>query len=246
MSADPDFPSILILEDSASTAGMVEAAIRAVMQPEVAIYHAPNLTEGHRLAEAIPFDFMILDIHLPEGTGLDFLCDVRMTHPDAIAVVMTAVPLPAYRELASRVGVVDFMPKPVDPNRLGELLKTSFPDYILQDAVEAGEASGATPAPAAAVPGRLRDLGFADVVQIKCMSGVSALLEFMGPSGETGLVGIRKGKVVHAAVDLVEGRDAFIELAKWGSDRFVEKTLPARIPESIDEDWKSLLKEAKS
>jgi DNA-binding NtrC family response regulator len=59
-----------------------------------------------------PVDIVLLDVRLPEGAGLSLLDDIRIQHPSAIVIIMTAYPTVDSAVEALRVGAGDYLSKP--------------------------------------------------------------------------------------------------------------------------------------
>ncbi len=106
---------ILLIEDFEDTVKIIKRLLeRNGYQVETAL----TLNEARQLLHAMIPDAIILDINLPDGSGLDFLKDLRSTYPDTPVIMLTA-----YTELENAVrslreGVDDFIPKPFDNNYL--------------------------------------------------------------------------------------------------------------------------------
>jgi len=60
----------------------------------------------------------VLDLRLPDISGLDVLKAFRAHHPDCPVWIMTAYGTPAVEELAGRLGVRGFLNKPFDLDQL--------------------------------------------------------------------------------------------------------------------------------
>jgi len=58
-----------------------------------------------------PFDLLILDIGLPDGSGLDFARDLRFVSPVPI-LFLSAQSSPEYRLEGFEIGAADYVPKP--------------------------------------------------------------------------------------------------------------------------------------
>jgi len=78
------------------------------------------------LGERAP-DVVILDVHLPDGSGLDVLEHLRQEGATIPAIVMTADDSLAVRERAERLGVAAFLTKPVQPLELLHILQQALP-----------------------------------------------------------------------------------------------------------------------
>ncbi len=247
-------PSILLLEDNETLMAVLTDLLRSAL-PGCVLLTASSIAQAHaRLAEATPGvpGLFVLDINLPDGIGLDFLCDVRTTHPDARALVMTAAPLPSYRVRARRLGVLHFLEKPFSLDGFIAIVRS------LLDPARA-------PEPALFAP-TLREFDLPDLVQIRCLAGATSVLECRSPRGdERGAIHFRRGRIVHAslrptasrsahgraeeagttAVGETEGAEAFRRMVRWKGGAFSETPAPSR-PErgSIYRDWQLLLQEA--
>ncbi|GEM_PF-3420017 len=106
---------ILLIEDFEDTVRIIKRLLeRNGYQVETAF----TINEAKRLLETTILDAIILDINLPDGSGLDFLKDLRKIYPDTPVIMLTA-----YTELENAVrslqeGVDDFIPKPFDNSYL--------------------------------------------------------------------------------------------------------------------------------
>ncbi len=81
---------------------------------------------------------MLLDLSLPDGDGLDFYEEHRSRLEDTATIVMTAVGQVEDAVRAMKLGVLDFLTKPVNQQQLVELIERS----VLQRSVRL-EAEGA-------------------------------------------------------------------------------------------------------
>ena len=244
-------PSILLLEDNEILMGVLVDLLGSAL-PGCALLTAGSIAEaGTRLVEAAPGipALFVLDINLPDGTGLDFLCDVRTTHPDARALVMTAAPLPSYRDRARRLGVLHFLEKPFSLDGFVATVSSLLDPK-------------ATPEPALFAP-TLREFDLPDLVQIRCLAGATSILECRSPHGdERGDIHFRRGRIVHASLQptsprgsergdgaphpATEGPEAFRRMVRWKGGAFSETAGPPRQSRhgSIYRDWQILLQEA--
>jgi two-component system response regulator DesR len=55
--------------------------------------------------------FVVLDIHLAEGRGIDVLRGIRNTAPDIVFIVLTNLPAPQYRKAYMQAGASYFFDK---------------------------------------------------------------------------------------------------------------------------------------
>src|SRR6202043_636002 len=92
--------------------------------------------------------------------------------------------------------------------------------------------------------GTLSDLQFTDIIQLKCMSGATSVVEFTGPNGEKARVFFEKGQVRHATAPGKEGLAAFNEIVTWKGGTISEVAKACPSPGTINQDWQVLLMEA--
>lgn len=84
-------------------------------------------TAGEALAEirANRYDFVFLDIHLPDGNGIDLLEEIGTIAPDAKIIIMSADASPTNRQRAITEGALQFLEKPFDLSEIHNMLKST-------------------------------------------------------------------------------------------------------------------------
>jgi CheY-like chemotaxis protein len=155
---------------------------------------------------------------------------LRTSHPNARAIVLTGVHLPEQREQVSGLGAIHFLEKPLVQWDLVDLV-----ERLLHPATDAATEK---------FQGTLRDLQFTDIIQLKCMSGATAVVEFTGSSGEKARVFFEKGQVRHATAPGRQGMEAFNEIVRWKGGTVSEVADAPSGTRSIEMDWQHLLMEA--
>ena len=70
------------------------------------------LREGLKKAQSGPFDIVFVDVHLPDGSGLDVIPRLRATRSFPEVIVVTGLGLPDEAELAIQSGAWDYLEKP--------------------------------------------------------------------------------------------------------------------------------------
>jgi len=68
-------------------------------------------------------DAVILDLHMPGGSGLDVLRAIRTDHPDVYVLICTNFPYPEYREECLAAGANLFLDKSADFERIPSILR---------------------------------------------------------------------------------------------------------------------------
>jgi len=66
------------------------------------------------LKSAVP-DLILMDIHLPDGNGLEMTGEIHALHPNLAIVILTNFDLPEYRDAAKRRGARDYVWKGDSP-----------------------------------------------------------------------------------------------------------------------------------
>ncbi len=220
---------ILVLEPEEELASKILAALREAA-PSAHVDLARNLEEAQRLVINDRPDLFVLDVDAAPDLSQDFLYDLRTSHPNARAIVLTGVHLAAHREQAAGLGAIHFLEKP-------------FPHSDFVDLVQALLSPSGEP-DSEKFQGTLSDLHLADIIQLKCMSGSSAALQFTGPQGEKARVYFESGQVRHATAPGKEGVAAFNEIVNWKGGQISEVSGAAPSPRTIDLDWQILLMDA--
>ena len=104
---------ILLVEDEALFA---RAVGKCLLQAGFTCDHAETLAQGRAFARQLPPDLVLLDMRLPDGSGLDLLAEFAAR---GVAVIV----ITAYGEIsdavsAMKMGAADYLKKPVDMEEL--------------------------------------------------------------------------------------------------------------------------------
>lgn len=79
----------LIVEDLSAVRRGLRTSVERVF-PDLVVYEAPDLrTARQYLSEQIVFHLALVDLGLPDGSGVDLLRDLRDRSPDTLAIVTT-------------------------------------------------------------------------------------------------------------------------------------------------------------
>jgi DNA-binding NarL/FixJ family response regulator len=68
-------------------------------------------------------DAVILDLHMPGGSGLDVLRAIRSDHPGLYVLICTNYPYPEYREECLAAGANLFLDKSADFEKIPSILR---------------------------------------------------------------------------------------------------------------------------
>ena len=220
---------VLVLAPDENLSSAILAALREAA-PGAHAEVARSLGEAQQLVGHQRPDLFVLDVDGIQDLGQEFLYDLRTSHPNARAIVLTAVHMASHRAQAAGLGAIHFLEKP-------------FPHGDFVDLVQALLQPGGQPE-GEKFQGTLSDLHIADIVQLKCMSGATSALEFTGPRGEKARIFFESGQVRHATAPGLDGIPAFNEIVNWTGGMISEVSGAAQSPRTIDLDWQILLMEA--
>ena len=81
-----------------------------------------GLSARRALAETAP-SAVVLDVMLPDGSGLELLKQLRNEHPDLPVLMLSARGEPLDRILGLELGADDYLAKPCDPRELTARLR---------------------------------------------------------------------------------------------------------------------------
>jgi CheY-like chemotaxis protein len=226
--------TILLVEDISTVQFFVRNALTGLPKP-YQLLTCPSLNEARHLITDRQIDVLIVDIGLPDGDGIDFLCEAALLQPQATALIITATPTEANRARAEQLGVVQVLTKPIDKAKLvAACIALLGWDQHRQDDAPNFRAT-------------LSGLTTMDIIQLKCMSGSTAILEFSNAHGN-GRVYFERGDVVHASVRPATGGtkigyEAFEDIVGWKGGRVAEVHDSVPCPRTIRTGWQSLLLE---
>jgi len=108
-------PRILIVDDDASLLRLFEYNLDSWG------YQTCSANCGEAMFQELadnPFDLILLDVKLPDGSGIEFLATIGETYPLTKLIMVTAHGTVETAMDAVRLGAYDFLTKPVDLERL--------------------------------------------------------------------------------------------------------------------------------
>lgn len=229
-------PSLLILEASQVQLTRLKNDIVA-QYPDLGIFPSRSIEEAQLfLEECDDIEIFLLDVFLPDGNGIDFLCDVKTISPDAHAIIMSSNPTPESRQHAQNLGVIHFFQKPIDINTLMEELAK-----VLGEPANTG---GSKENKSDSFKASLGGLSTVDIIQLKCLARATQVIAFVLDNGACGKIHFQRGEIVHAeCCDGKSGLDAFNEIVSWKGGK-VEESQESIAEPTIQSGWESLLMDA--
>ena len=82
---------------------------------------ATNASDGLELVRASKPDFVVLDINLPDTSGLEIIKDIKNMDPEIMIAMLTNYPYPGYRTRSKDLGADYFFDK---SKEFGKLIET--------------------------------------------------------------------------------------------------------------------------
>ena len=122
-------PSVLIVDDEANIRRSLEGALgREGFQAD----SAASVSQGRtKLRDA--YDFVLLDVWFPEGSGLDLLAEIAANSPETAVVMMSGHATIDVAVKATKLGAFDFLEKPISLERLLILLRNAGTTLALRN-----------------------------------------------------------------------------------------------------------------
>jgi two-component system, OmpR family, copper resistance phosphate regulon response regulator CusR len=108
--ADDRRPRVLVVEDEARIAEFLE---RGLSDDGYEVVVAQDGEVGLFLATTDDVDFVVLDLGLPDASGLDVLEQLRTNRPNLPVIVLTGHDAPEIRERCLQAGAAAFVMKPL-------------------------------------------------------------------------------------------------------------------------------------
>ena len=121
--------SILFVDDEASFRTLTS---RELARAGYRVEQAGNLTEARRALGRQGFDLVLLDVRMPDGSGLDLLPEVRELWPATEVVMLTAYGTVEEAIRAMKQGAHDFLTKPCRLSELEAVLAKALEKQALQ------------------------------------------------------------------------------------------------------------------
>jgi DNA-binding NtrC family response regulator len=116
-------PTLLVIDDDR----LILDCFRFVLpQSEVALHTASSVKEARAKYAALKPDAVLLDVQLPDGSGLDLYRQLRAIDSRTPIIFMTGQGTSETAIEAMRLGAYDYIVKPFDPDNVAALLTRAF------------------------------------------------------------------------------------------------------------------------
>jgi heterodisulfide reductase subunit A len=100
------------------------------------VYTAESGEEALSLVAKQDFGVIVIDVRLPGITGIKALTEVKQQKPQIKSIVITAYPSAELAAEAIKLGAVDYLVKPVNPDDLEKLIQSTLLEYEKQEKEE--------------------------------------------------------------------------------------------------------------
>ena len=121
------------------------------------VAEAEDGEEALRLTEEFKPRLMIVDINIPFINGLDLSMRIRAEHPEICIVILTGYEDFQFARKAIKVGVVDYLLKPINPDELAKAVRSARESILDADAEGHAALLGAERSKEAALSALLSD-----------------------------------------------------------------------------------------
>lgn len=115
--------TVLIIDDEPDICELLEITLLRMGLDTVT---AANVTEGITALKKHTFSLCLTDMRLPDGTGIDLVHHIQQYYPQIPVAVITAHGNMETAVQALKAGAFDFVSKPVDLQKLRDLIQTAL------------------------------------------------------------------------------------------------------------------------
>lgn len=108
-------PVIVLIDDDEDLCRYCQAALKPL---EARVVAGHSVADGRRLLESENADLLLVDLELPDGTGLDLLRDALNADPQLVVTLITGKATVKSAIEAMKEGAFDYLLKPLPPMEL--------------------------------------------------------------------------------------------------------------------------------
>jgi DNA-binding NtrC family response regulator len=123
--------NLLIVDDEQS----VLKAMRMTLEKNYRVTTAESGSEAFELLDEQQPDLILLDIGLPDISGIELLEKIRSTHPEITVVMVTAEDKVKTVVKALKLGAYDYLVKPIDAQELKLTVQNALENMRLKDQI---------------------------------------------------------------------------------------------------------------
>ena len=116
-------PSVLVVDDEAAIHGPIR---RFLQQHGYVVSSATRGEEALELLARQPVSCLLLDVQLPDGSGVELVQRILAIDPDVAILMLTAATDATTATLCMQRGAMDYLTKPVDLEVLGRAIRRAL------------------------------------------------------------------------------------------------------------------------
>ncbi len=122
---------VVLVEDEPKVRRMTKVVLELI--PNTKIFEAPDVAAALAFLDRTDIDFLVCDKNLPDGDGLEVIKKAKEKLPQIDAMIVTGYPSAESAADAIRVGVTDYLLKPV---REIQMLRTSVSTALVRQRMQ--------------------------------------------------------------------------------------------------------------
>lgn len=115
---------VLIVDDSIIILERMIPMLEEMENVQV-VAHAGSYSEAVELIDGLRPDMVLLDINLPDKSGIEVLKKIKEINEEIIVLMITNHPSDYYRELCKKMGARFFFDKSIDLEIISEIIASS-------------------------------------------------------------------------------------------------------------------------
>ena len=123
--------TVLVVDDDKS----VLTALRMTLEGEYVVCTAEKGAEALRLLRDKEPEVILLDIGLPDTSGIELIGQIKSTDPDVVVIMITAVEETRMVVKALKLGAYDYLVKPIDAQTLRVTLQNALETRSLKEKI---------------------------------------------------------------------------------------------------------------
>ena len=123
-------PSVLVVEDDVDLRRTVSESLEAA---GFAAAQSPDAMDAIERLKAFAYDGIVIDLHLPDASGMEVLDEAITRYPEIRAVVVTGFGGVSEAVTAMKRGAIDFLIKPFQLQQLSRVLQASIDQQRLRE-----------------------------------------------------------------------------------------------------------------
>ncbi len=215
--------NVLIVDDEISLLLSIKAGFE-LYKDRFNLFTAEEGKKAIGILKSNPIDLVVTDIRMPEMDGFELLVYMNANFPSIPAIVMSAYGTREIEGQFESIGIVGFLDKPVDFNKLVESIEEG-----LQRSSQSGTLTG---------------ISVGSFLQLIEMEEKTCLFEVRDQK-KRGLFFFNQGRLHDAVCGALVGEEAAIEMVLWNRVRLSFKNLPThKIAKRINSELMAILMEA--